>query len=84
MATEIKNHQDLINWINSDDLNKISRENLKQIFQAGKSNPIAVILALAKLDVEEGVEPKSSNPIYLDCYQFWYRALSIDVKAVEQ
>lgn len=84
MNTKINNYQDILNWISSDDPDKFSRENLQQIFQAGESDPISGILALAKLDVEEGEDPKSSNPIYLACYQFWYRALSINVKAVEQ
>lgn len=84
MNTKINSYEDILNWISSDDPDKFSRENLQQIFQAGESNPILGILALAKLDVEEGEDPKSSNPIYLACYQFWYRAMSIDVKAVEQ
>lgn len=84
MNTKINGYEDILNWISSDDPDKFSRENLQQIFQAGESDPISGILALAKLDVEEGEDPKSSNPIYLACYQFWYRALSINVKAVEQ
>jgi hypothetical protein len=84
MNTKINGYEDILNWISSDDPDKFSREKLQQIFQAGESDPISSILALAKLDVEEGEDPKSSNPIYLACYQFWYRALSINVKAVEQ
>lgn len=61
MGTTINSCEDISNWINSNDPDKFSRENLQQIFQAGES-----------------------NPIYLACYQFWYRALSINVKAVEQ
>lgn len=84
MNTKINGYEDILNWISSDEPDKFSYENLQQIFQAGESDPISSILALAKLDVEEGEDPKSSNPIYLACYQFWYRALSINVKAVEQ
>lgn len=84
MNNKINSYEDILNWISSDDPDKFSYESLQQIFQAGGSDPISGILALAKLDVEGGEDPKSSNPIYLACYQFWYRALSINVKAVEQ
>lgn len=35
----IEDYQEIINWINSDDPDKFSHENLQQIFQAGESNP---------------------------------------------